>query len=179
MVTLAVAGILLSIAVPSFQEFIASNRISTEANGFVTFLNLARSESIKSNRRVTLCVSTTGTSCSASGGWELGYIVFRDLNSNGAVDSDDTVLRVSGPLRFGITLRGSATDVAKAITYASSGQVTSFGSASRELVICDNRVKAFATDKNKARVILLRRLGGSKALKGDDPAVTVTSCTPT
>jgi prepilin-type N-terminal cleavage/methylation domain-containing protein len=33
MVTLAVAGILLTIAVPSFQEFIASNRISTEANG--------------------------------------------------------------------------------------------------------------------------------------------------
>jgi len=145
----------------------------------LTSLNLARSEAIKGNVRVTLCVSSNGTSCAASGGWELGYIVFRDLNSNGAVDSDDTVLRVSGPLRFGITLRGSDADISKAITYASSGQVTSFGSASRELVICDNRVKAFATDKNKARVILLRRLGGSKALKGDDPAVTVTSCTPT
>ncbi len=73
MVTLAVAAIMLTIAVPSFQEFIGSNRLTSEANGFLTSLNLARSEAIKGNVRVTLCVSSNGTSCAASGGWELGY----------------------------------------------------------------------------------------------------------
>lgn len=178
MVTLAVAAILLTVAVPSFQEFISSNRLTSEANGFMTFLNLARSEAIKSGAPVTLCVSTNGTSCAGSSGWELGYLIFRDNDRDGALGSGEVVVRVSAPLGNRITLRGSDSTIGQSITFMPSGVITNFTSGSRELVICDDRVKAFASDKAKARVILLRKLGSSRVMKGDDPSVTVSSCTP-
>ena len=83
-VTVAIAAIVLAIAVPSFQETITSNRLTTFSNTFVASLNLARSEAIKQNRRVTLCSSTDGLSC-ATGGYQQGWIIFIDSNNNATV----------------------------------------------------------------------------------------------
>ena len=44
MITLAVAAILITAALPSFNEFIKNNRLTTQANNFIATLNLARSE---------------------------------------------------------------------------------------------------------------------------------------
>lgn len=76
MVAIAVLGILSTIALPSFSEMILSNKLRSYANNLVASTYLARSEALKSNAVVTLCVSTGGTSC-ASGGWEQGWIVLR------------------------------------------------------------------------------------------------------
>ena len=48
MVTLAVAGILMSIAIPNYQTFILNSRISAQANDFMAAIGMARSEAIKS-----------------------------------------------------------------------------------------------------------------------------------
>lgn len=74
MLTISVAAVLLTVGVPSFQEFIASNRLTSEVNGLSAFIQLARSEAIKSGRRVTLCASSDGTSCATTGYWEQGYL---------------------------------------------------------------------------------------------------------
>lgn len=74
MVAIAILGILTSIAIPSFNEAILSNKLRSYANNLVSHAYLARGEAIKSNAPVTLCVSSDGTSC-ATGGWELGWIV--------------------------------------------------------------------------------------------------------
>jgi prepilin-type N-terminal cleavage/methylation domain-containing protein len=42
MVTLAVAVIVFTIAVPSFTTFISSNRLSSQANQFIAAMNFAR-----------------------------------------------------------------------------------------------------------------------------------------
>ena len=54
MVTIAIAAILLGIAIPSFTETIASNRLTTNANALVTALNFARSEAVKRGIQVTV-----------------------------------------------------------------------------------------------------------------------------
>lgn len=79
MVTVAVAAILLTIAVPSFNRIINANRLSTAANEMVGALNLARMEAIKRNGSVQFCSNlsanntnntsdTLGTACGTQGG---------------------------------------------------------------------------------------------------------------
>jgi type IV fimbrial biogenesis protein FimT len=55
LVTLSVAAIMLSIAVPAFTELTVNSRLTTQANDVVGALNLARSEAIKRNASVSFC----------------------------------------------------------------------------------------------------------------------------
>lgn len=93
MITLAIAAILLTMAVPSFNSFVQSNRATTQTNDLITSLQLARGEAIKSNSRVTLCPSSDQSTCS---GTDLvnGWIVFLDTDANGARANTETLLRV-------------------------------------------------------------------------------------
>src|ERR1700678_3073511 len=95
-ITMAVAAILLSIAVPSFRYVTNSNRIAGESNGLVGDLQFARAEAIKEGRTVTVCVLGTLTSCAGGGvtTWQNGWIVFSDINDDQTIDPGDPVLRV-------------------------------------------------------------------------------------
>ena len=76
MVTVAVLAIVLSIAVPSFQTLITNNKSQTMGDEFAQALNFARSEAVKNKKRVSICASSNGTSC--TGSWSEGFIVFQD-----------------------------------------------------------------------------------------------------
>ena len=77
-------GILLAIAVPSFQEVTLNSKLDSVSSRFVASANLARSEAIKRNAQVTLCTpsSATGSSCAgtSSGGWGTGWIILAGGN---------------------------------------------------------------------------------------------------
>src|SRR5574343_378776 len=110
MITVAILAILASLAAPSFRDTIIRTRLSGYNSDLITAINFARSESIKRGVTVTLCRSTDGGSCAASGGWEQGWIAFVDNNADGVVDTTapaDTVLRVWPALASGYTLRSS------------------------------------------------------------------------
>lgn len=57
MVTVAVLGVLLAIAVPSFVDLIRQNRIATASNEILGIVQFARSEAIK---RAGLCAVSSG-----------------------------------------------------------------------------------------------------------------------
>lgn len=76
MVTVAVIGILTAIAAPSFKTMIANNRSATIAQELMDAINLARAEAIKRGKRVSICASSNGTSC--TGTWNNGWIIFDD-----------------------------------------------------------------------------------------------------
>jgi type IV fimbrial biogenesis protein FimT len=76
MTTLAVAGIVLAVGVPSYLSVVRNNRAATNANELVSALTIARSEAIRRGDRVSLCRSDDGASC--GGTWEDGWIVFVD-----------------------------------------------------------------------------------------------------
>jgi type IV fimbrial biogenesis protein FimT len=83
--TMSVAAILLTIAVPSFRYVTNANRISSEVNGLLGDLQFARSEAIKEGRYVSVCASSDGQSCSASTAWQSGWIVFPNANNSPTV----------------------------------------------------------------------------------------------
>src|ERR1700677_1609484 len=92
-ITMAVAAILLTIAVPSFRYVTNSNRIAGELNGLVGDLQFARAEAIKEGRTVTVCVSTDGNTCANTTAWQSGWIVFSDPNDVGVHDAGETIFR--------------------------------------------------------------------------------------
>lgn len=54
LVTLVIAGLLLAVAVPSFNRLMISSRLTTQANNAVSLLTLARTEAVKRGVDVTL-----------------------------------------------------------------------------------------------------------------------------
>jgi type IV fimbrial biogenesis protein FimT len=131
MIGLAVAGILISFAVPSFTASIQNNRMATQINELHAALSLARSEAIKRNNNATVCRSSNGTIC--TGNWHDGWIVFVDDNSNGDVDAGEEILRVHGAIQGDSTLTFSQTRV----IYASNG-IARAGS-NGTFTLCDSR----------------------------------------
>jgi type IV fimbrial biogenesis protein FimT len=75
MVTIMVLVVLVSVAVPSFDNIRLSSRLSSYSTDLVAGSQLARSEAIKRNAAVTLCASSNGTACATNGQWETGWIV--------------------------------------------------------------------------------------------------------
>lgn len=55
MITIAVAAVLLSIAIPSFRNLILSNQLATISNEWVAAVNYARSEAVKRGSITVVC----------------------------------------------------------------------------------------------------------------------------
>ncbi len=68
--TLGIAGVLLALAVPSFRNALLDARRTADINGFVTAVQLARSEAAKRGAAIVLCKTADGLRC---GGDELRY----------------------------------------------------------------------------------------------------------
>lgn len=85
MVTIAVAAILLTIAVPGFQALVQNNRATTLANELTTALNLARSEAVRRGQMISVCAADSGND------WEDGWRVELGDDCNAA---DDDILRI-------------------------------------------------------------------------------------
>lgn len=88
LVTLVVLSILLTIAVPGFQNFTRNSRLTSVANEMASALNLARSEAIRRGKTVTLCKSNANASSPSCDGtnWTDGWLVF--VGTSGAGDTD-------------------------------------------------------------------------------------------
>lgn len=81
MIVIAVAGILISLALPNFTEMIKNNRITTKANDLVTGFSTARQFAISRALTVFVCHSASADSASPSCGgtgssWNTGYLIY-------------------------------------------------------------------------------------------------------
>lgn len=96
-VTIAIAALMLTLAIPSFESVINSNRLTAAANETMASLQAARMESIRRNRRTVLCLSpipdAAAPVCNAAGA--TGWIVFRDDDRNGSPANADDVVRAT------------------------------------------------------------------------------------
>ncbi|GGY79549.1 GspH/FimT family pseudopilin [Marinobacter zhanjiangensis] len=60
LITMAIMAIILGLVVPSFQGIIRSNQVTTEANAFMSAVQLARSEAVKRGNDVSLSADGAG-----------------------------------------------------------------------------------------------------------------------
>lgn len=78
MITIAIISVLLVVGLPSLKTFMQGNQLVASTNELISAFHVARSEAIKRNNTVTICESTDGTSCTTTGNWNNGWIVFVD-----------------------------------------------------------------------------------------------------
>ena len=111
MVTLAIATILITVAIPGFRTLIQGNRATAQSNELLSAFSLARSEAVKRGLRVSVCSSTDQATCAASTNWATGWIVFTDdTGTAGTMDGTDEIIRVWDALN-GLTLTGTTNNV--------------------------------------------------------------------
>jgi len=170
LVTIAIVGIVMSIAIPNFTETIRSSRLTTNANEFVTSLNIAKSEAIK--RGVQITILRSGATAAQ---WEDGWSIFVDINgTEGFVDDGDTslcevnsegiaiedcLLKTYSALSSGFTLRTGGSTYQNYIAYTPTGMSTvSIGDTFR---LCDS-----SADNTKSRAIIINSVGRSRVQDG-------------
>ena len=139
-ITLTIAGILVALAGPAMQSFILDQRLTTQANDFIADLNLSRSEAIRQSSNVVICKqggSVSSPSCSTTAAWGAGWVVFVDANSNGALASNESVLRIRQSLDGGNTL--NATSGTNSLVFANTGLTTLSSATEVAMRLCDSR----------------------------------------
>ncbi len=133
MTTLSVAAVVLTLGVPSFRGIQLSMQRAQVSSSLTASFTLARSEAARRAVSVTVCPSSNGTSCAGDPGtdWKSGWIVFTDVDSDGAVDSGDERLDT---VRFErpVFKLDAANALGSRITFASSGFPASTGTFTYE-----------------------------------------------
>lgn len=145
MVTVAIAGILLAVAVPSFNQMTVNSRLTAQANDMVGALNLARSEAIKRNTRVSFCRATseTATTCATSAAAWTNWIV---MTGSGNVIRRGVVNTTAGAIFVRSTL---TTD---AVTFGPEGLARTGTS-----LVADQRITVCAARNQGGRRVTLGR----------------------
>jgi type IV fimbrial biogenesis protein FimT len=114
-ITLGVAAIILSTAVPGVSTTIKDNRLATRVNDMITDIHFARSEAAKRDVRVILCRSkdpdASTPHCSHDSAndytWTGGYLIFADDGNatNNIYDAGkDILLRRGQPAPSGVSM---------------------------------------------------------------------------
>ena len=122
LMVLAIMGVLLTLAAPTFADAIRNNRLTSQVNRMVFALTLGRSEAVKRAGPVTLCKSSTAAGCTPAAQWHEGWIAFADADRDQVYDPGDgeSLLRIDEALIDGYSLRGSSA-IADAVTFDANG----------------------------------------------------------
>jgi type IV fimbrial biogenesis protein FimT len=163
---LAVLAVIVRLAVPSMDAFLAAVSLNGASQELMGDLHLARSEALSRNQRVTICKSTDGVQCAADGNWEQGWVIFEDLDHSGTLDAGEAVIARRDALAPGLRLSGNAT-VASYVSYTGKGtsRLTNGGFQAGTLTLC--RVSASVTD---ARQVIVNAVGRPRLQKSTVPA---------
>ena len=169
LITVLVIGVIITIGVPNMREFTANSRVTAAANDLLSAFLLARTEAARSKENITICASANGTTC-ASNSFDDGWIVFVDIDGDGAVDGGDgdTVVRRFPAVNAAIDItsldiNGNAADD---FTFAPSGMGMGNAGALSTATICDDRGNRVAAGGwSSARVLIVTPLGRSTVLR--------------
>ena len=133
-VTMAVAAILITVAVPNMRTFIQNGRLNTQVNDLIGDLSLARSEAIKRRTIVGICKSVNGTTCAGGGNWQDGRAIFVDANNNNTWEADEIILRFREKLASGNSLAAASPNP---IIFSANGKP--IATAVGAFAVCDYR----------------------------------------
>ena len=112
---ITILSLLLAIGVPSFNDFVRTNRLAGQVNELMTAMNYARSEAYKRGMTVSVCAANpAGDNCAAAGAWTNGWLVITDAtggsgSGDGLIGAGDAILQryPAPPGGFTYTTSGS------------------------------------------------------------------------
>lgn len=114
LIVIAIMSMVMAIGLPSFQSIIASSRLTSAVNAMVGTLQLARMEALKQHKQVMVVPRGTG--------WESGWNVFVDKDSDESQDADETTLATFDKLSSTLSVTTTAS-YENYIYYNESGRI--------------------------------------------------------
>lgn len=154
LIVLALISLLGSLAVPAIKQLVGRMRLTTQVNGLLTHMHLARSEAVKRGQPVALCKSPNSRQCVPEAAWHDGWIVFVDPNNNHKMDAGETVIHVHGP-QAGIQTRLNASGGGRRNDYFAY-RPDGLSGKSGTFTLCD------AASPGLARAIIVYRTGRAR-----------------
>ncbi len=135
MMTLVIAAILISVAVPSFREFRTNQQIKLTGQSLQSAFQLARTEAIKRSADVFV---------TANGNWQSGWIV---TTSNSRTYAECTAAATADCLQ--VFAGASTTSIvpstaATQVTYSRTGRPTPTGLS---FTVCDDALSSTYTER--------------------------------
>jgi type IV fimbrial biogenesis protein FimT len=158
---LAIVSILLGAGVPAFNGMMRSAKLTTATNDLFGSFLLARGEAAKRGSRAVVCKSSDGTTCSAAGGWEQGWIVFHDADNDGARDVNEPIVTHVQALPADLRVSGNL-NVVRYVSYAPTGEarLSSGGFQAGTITICHPSLRG-----GEARNIVINSTGRPRVQK--------------
>lgn len=144
MITVAIAGVLLAVAFPTYLAMVKNSCLTTGTNALVSSLQLARSEAVKRKTNVTITAANAGDNSNEWGkGWTAA--IDEDSNSNGILDAGEDY-DGDGVLNNAVTIRLVTLSCEQTTTNEISNNITSLVYGSDGFInkastfdVCDNR----------------------------------------
>ncbi len=129
MVTLAIAGIVVALGAPSFLRVLARHAIAAQAEELQDAVRIGRNEAMKRSGPVVLCRTepTSNSRCAGTGGSWQTWLLFADVDRNGAFNAGDALLRQHLDVSNRMTVASAAAAIrfeATGIAHADDGAVT-------------------------------------------------------
>ncbi len=157
MIAIGLTALLMAMAVPAMDAFVTNARQTGAINDFVSSMHIARSTAITTNSRVTICASASGTNCEAVS-WDQGWIVYSDLDSDQAVDANESIIAQSQGVE-GFSIQSG--EFGQFLMYRPNGRVmnASINGNSGQFEVCDDR------GSNYAKVMIIDLSGRPRTSK--------------
>lgn len=157
----AIAAILVGVAGPALTATVRSVQLSSASNDLLAGFFLARSEAVKRKSRAVICKSADGVTCSATGGWQQGWMVFHDADNSGTRDAGETVIGHGQALASSLRVTGNL-NVARYVSYSATGvtRLVGGGFQAGTLTLCQE-----STSRVEARQIILSSAGRPRVQK--------------
>jgi type IV fimbrial biogenesis protein FimT len=152
MITLAVAAIVATLAVPAMRDVLRDQRMTAQINTLVGHLNLGRSAAIMRNRQVVLCASENSHDCAKTPVWDQGWILFEDDDYDEVRDEDERLLRLQDKLTPGLRLHYTGFGSSRYLTFKSTGMTGVNGT----FTFCDDR------GDERARAVIVSKTGRAR-----------------
>lgn len=163
MITLAVAGVIVGIAVPNMRSFLQNNRLSSAANDLLHSLQTARTEAIK-RQQGPVVVCATDSPAAADNALTCSYGAFRawfvyvDTNGNWQHDAAEPIVLRHDAVDASVTVRSGGNGVR---SYAVTGFANSDPARvqTANVVLCDERGNHAVGTDSTARALYVARTG--------------------
>ncbi len=165
LVTLAIAGILSTMAISAFQNSIAQNRITTELTQLKNDFVFAGSEALRTGLPVTVCSTSDGSSCSQSTSWNTGWIVFDDPASALQTSSNTVIVRKQSSLTDGDNI--TADNSISTVAYNRQGFVNNIATSISTVTFTDHAASPSSGTTQCLTMTFLGQLGFESSGQGN------------
>ena len=138
-ITLSIAGILISYALPSISNIKSNKILKNESDRLMVSFAFARTYAINEQKQVIVCPSLSGKDCDNQSNWYQGWIIFDDTNRNRQLDTEENLLQFENPMNH--------TVMATSSTYRSKVRFNNIGfapGANVSINFCDKRGDDYA-----------------------------------